>query len=71
MNTPNQNIDFIFGENNNYHQIGNGYLEFDITLRKAGGNFENDNSDVIRLVNNALAFCFREATLRTTGGSPK
>ena len=29
-----QNIEFIFSENNNYHQIGNGYLEFNITVRK-------------------------------------
>ena len=24
---PDQNIKFIFGENNNYHQVGNAYLE--------------------------------------------
>ena len=29
-----QNIEFISGENNNYHQIGNAYLEFNITVRK-------------------------------------
>ena len=34
LNQSDQNIEFIFGENNNYHQIGNGYLEFDITVRK-------------------------------------
>ena len=62
----NQNIEFIFGENNNYHQIGNAYLEFDITVRNTGGNFTN--ASVIRLVNNAFAFCFKEATLNTTGG---
>ena len=28
------NIEFFFGENNNYHQIGNGYLEFNSTVRK-------------------------------------
>ena len=49
LNNPNQNIDFIFGENNNYHQIGNSYLEFTITLRKNGGDFEDDNTDLIRL----------------------
>ena len=32
LNDSNQNIDFIFVENNNYLQIGNGYLEFDITV---------------------------------------
>ena len=30
----NQNIENIFGESNNYHQIGNAYFEFDNTVRK-------------------------------------
>ena len=34
LNQSDQIIEFIFGENNNYHQIGNGYLEFNITVRK-------------------------------------
>ena len=34
LNDSNQGFDFNFDENNTYHQIGNGYLEFDITLRK-------------------------------------
>ena len=34
LNQSDQNIEFIFGENNNYHQIGNAYLEFIITVRK-------------------------------------
>ena len=68
LNNPSQNIDFIFGENNNYHQIGNSYLEFTITLRKNNGDFEDDNSVLIRLVNNAFAFCFREASIKSTGG---
>ena len=55
----------MFGENNNYHQIGNGYLEFDITVRNTAGNFTN--ASVIRLVNNAFAYCFTQATLSTTG----
>ena len=69
MNDSNQNVEFIFGENNNYHQIGNAYLEFDITIRKVTDpttNFSND--DQIRLINNAFAFCFTQATLTTTGG---
>ena len=32
---------------NNYHQIGNGYLEFTIRLGKDGGDFEDDNTDLI------------------------
>ena len=67
MNDPDQNIEFIFGENNNYHQIGNSYLQFDITVRKADNNDFNNN-EVIRLVNNALAHCFKEGTIQTTGG---
>ena len=68
LNQSDQNIEFIFGENNNYHQVGNGYLEFDITVRKSGAtNFHYD--DPIRLVNNAFAFCFQEARLSTTLGS--
>ena len=66
LNESNQNVEFIFGENINYHQIGNSYLEFHITVRSTAGNFTN--ASVIRLVNNAFAFCFKEATLNTTGG---
>ena len=63
-----QNIEFIFGENNNYHQIGNAYLEFNITVRKNDDtNFHFD--DPVRLVNNGFAFCFKEARLSTTIGS--
>ena len=70
LNDFNQSVEFIFGENN-FYQIGNAYLEFDITVRKvvvapADPNFAN--ADQIRLINNALAFCFTQATLGTTGG---
>ena len=34
LNQSDQIIAFIFGENNNYHQIGKAYLEFNITVRK-------------------------------------
>ena len=71
LNDPDQNIEFIFGENNNYHQIGNSYLQFDITVRKAdNNNFNNDAAvnEVIRLVNNGFAHCFKEGIIQTTGG---
>ena len=69
LNDSNQNVEFIFGENNNYHQIGNGYLEFDITIRKVTDPPTNfTNADQIRLINNAFAFCFTQATLTTTDG---
>ena len=67
LNQSDQNIEFIFGENNNYHQVGNSYLEFNITVRRNDStNFHYD--DPIRLVNNAYAFCFKEARLSTTIG---
>ena len=67
LNQSDQNIEFIFGENNNCHQIGNAYLEFNITVRKNDPtSFHND--DPIRLVNNAFAFCFKEARLATSIG---
>ena len=71
LNDSNQSVEFIFGEINNYYQIGNAYLEFDIIIRKvvaapADPNFAN--ADQIRLINNAFAFCFTQATLGTTGG---
>ena len=67
LNQSDQNIEFIFGENNNYHQIGNGYREFNITVRKNDTNFHRE--DPIRLVNNGFAFCFEEARSSTTIGS--
>ena len=68
LSQSDQNIEFIFGENNNFHQIGNAYLEFDITVRKRDTtNFHIE--DPIRLVNNGFAFCFKEARLSTTIGS--
>ena len=68
LNQSDQNIEFIFGENNNYYQIGNGYLEFKITVRKSDTtNFLVE--DPIRLVNNGYAFCFKEPRLSSDIGS--
>ena len=67
LNQSDQNIEFIFGENNNYHQIRNAYLEFNLTVRKNDDtNFHFD--DPVRLVNNGFAFCFKEGRLSTTIG---
>ena len=71
LNDSNQSVEFIFGENNNYHQICNGYLDFDITIREVVEIPNNPNfidTDQIRLINNAFAYCFTQATLSTTGG---
>ena len=66
LNDPNQEIEFIFGENNNYHQCGNSYLEFDTSVRGPTAAF-NKNAE-IRMGNNGFAFCFKEASCATTGG---
>ena len=73
LNDPDQNVEFIFGENNKYHQVGNSLLGFDITVRKAdcnNFNFTNDcaTNEVITLVNSAFAYCFKKGTMSTTGG---
>ena len=65
LNDADQNIEFIFGENNNYHQIGNSYLEFDITVRTQNAADAFDNNSPIRLTNNGLANAFQEARLST------
>ena len=67
LNDPDQNVKFIFGENNNYHQIGNAYLEYDITVQNPVAVF--DNNSRIRLTKNGLAYVFQEAVLATTAGS--
>ena len=68
LNQSDENIEFIFGENNRYHQRGKAYLEVNITVRKNDGTiFHYD--DPIRLVNTGFAFCFKEARLSTTLGS--
>ena len=68
LNQSDQNIEFIFGDNNNYNQIGKGYLEFNITVRKNDTtNFHIE--DPVRLVNNGYAFCFKEVRLSTNIGS--
>ena len=68
LNQSDQNIEFIFGENNKYYQIGNGYLEFDTTVQKNDRtNFHR--GDPIRLVKNDFSFCFKDARLSTTLGS--
>ena len=57
VNNENQNIKFYFGENLNYIQRGNDYLEIDLLVRKADAtNFAN--ADNIRLVNNGPAYIF-------------
>ena len=67
MNNPDQNIDFFWGENNNYHQVGNSYLQYNITVRN-GDDCNFDDANVTRLVNNAFAYTFKHASISTTSG---
>ena len=59
LNNPDQNIDFIFAENNKYHQIGNAYLQYDITIRKTVEIPEFIDNHTVRLVVNASAYRFK------------
>ena len=68
LNQSDHNFEFIFGEGNNYHQIGNAYLEFIITVRKKDDT-KLHHEDHVRLVDNGYAFCFKESRLSTTIGS--
>ena len=65
MNVENQNIKFYFGEDPNYIQIGNGYLDLDKEIKEADEtNFTNDVN--IRQLNNGLACVFQEGLLSTS-----
>ena len=45
LNNSDQQVEFIFGEKNNYHEIGNAYLEFDITVRREpDAKFDKDSA---------------------------
>ena len=65
INNPHQNIDFFFGENNKYHQLGNSNFQFVITVQDPNAGLINKAEK--RPVNIGFAFCFNEATISTTG----
>ena len=72
LNDSDQNIEFIFGENINYYQIGIAYLHYELTEEKVVAVATSravENGDCIKLLNNAFAYRFKESGLRTTGGS--
>ena len=71
VDSENSNIKFYFGENHIFVQFRNGYLEFDIKIRKGGvGNFliTAPGNDVIGLVNNAFAYTIHDAEISTSSG---
>ena len=74
VDAENSQIKFYFGENHNFIQVGNGYLEFDIRIRRDDGNAfrvpvnVGDPNDIIRLVNNAFAYTIHGARISTSAG---
>ena len=71
VDAENSQIKFYFGENHNFFQVGNGYLEFDIRVRRDDGNaftIVAPGNDIIRLVNNAFAYTIHDARISTSSG---
>ena len=69
VDAENSQIKIYFGENPNFIQVGNGYLEFDIRVRRTDGNpfsIVAPGNDVIRLVNNAFAYSIHDARISTS-----
>ena len=72
LNDFDQIIEIMFGEIINYHKFGNAYLQYEKKIEKNVANAADRvrvDADVNGLVNNAFAYCFKEARLSTTGGS--
>ena len=68
MKESDENIEHIFSKNNNNHQIGNGFIEIDITVRQSDTTIFHIE-DPTRLENIGYAFCLKEARSSTTIGS--
>ena len=63
LDNSHRNIEFTLGENKNYHQIRNAYLQYEMTVEKDGINQEDRiliDSDTIRQVNIGFAYCFKK-----------
>ena len=72
VDAENSQIKFYSGENHNFIQVGNAYLEFDIRVRRANGNAFAiglaPGGDIIRLVNNAFAYTIHDARISSSAG---
>ena len=72
VDAENSQIKVYFGENHNFNQVGNGYLEFDIRVRRANGNAFAiglaPGGDIIRLVNNAFAYTIHDGRIASSAG---
>ena len=72
MNDSDQDVEFSVGEHNKNHEIGNACLQYEMIIEKDVAIAVDRNlvvGDVSSLVNNAFAYCFKEARLSTTGSS--
>ena len=72
LNDSDQNFEFIVGENNIYHQVGNAYLQSELTRETdvvVAANRVLVNGNYTRLVHNAFAYRSKECRSSTTGGS--
>ena len=71
VGAENSKIKFYFGENHNFIQVGNSYLEVDIRVRRADGNpfaIVAPGNDKIRLVNNGFAYTIHDARISSSAG---
>ena len=71
VDAENSQIKFYFGENHKSIQVGNGYLEFDIRVRRADGSpftIVAPGNDIIRIVNNAIAYTIDDARISSSNG---
>ena len=71
VDAANSQIKFYFGENHFFIQVDNGYLEFDIRIRRDDGNAFSilaPGKDIIRLVNNAFAYTIHDTRISTSAG---
>ena len=67
VDTENSKIQLYFGENHNFIQVGNGYLQFDIRIRKTN-NTNFTKADEIQLIKNGFAYTIRDARISTSAG---
>ena len=68
VDNENRKIELYFGQNLQFLQVGNSYLELDIEIKKAD-NTSFAIADESRLVNNGLTFVFQEVQISTSYGS--
>ena len=70
VDNSDQNIETVFTEYNNYHQFGNAYFPYGNNIGKDAANPADGFliiGDAIKLMYKDFAYCFKEASLATTG----